>query len=132
MTVNAALVRLVFRPFPLQDGDSDLTLLIVQAQERLAADDQGLAPNLRERCHALLVAHMWQMGDPELALKSFSSGDFSGSRDPGMTAQLLEYLDLVSTSQTADDAMLASGVGTRSDAVMSDLQLDGQRVPRYR
>jgi hypothetical protein len=133
MTVNAALVKLVFRPFPLSDGDSDLTLLIAQAKERLDQDDPGLSTTTYERCHALMIAHMYQMADPQMGLRSFNSGDFSGSQDVGVTAQLIEYKQTIEAALVAiqnadiDDATEV----TRCDAVMTELQLDGQEVPRF-
>jgi hypothetical protein len=135
MTVNAALVRLVYRPFPLLDGDSDLTLLTEQAKERLDQDDPGLTPYAYERCHALMIAHMYQMGDPQMGLRSFSSGDFSGSQDVGMTAQLAEYRETIETAAIVAQNALASSADLtevrRVDSEMPELQLDAQEVPRF-
>ena len=135
MTVNAASIKRVYRPFPLEDGDVDLTALIADAKERLDQDNPGLTPTTYERCHSLMVAHMYQMGDPQMGLKSFSSGDFSGSQDVGMTAQLAEYQQTIEAAilaaQNVDAASTDLTGVRRCDSEMIELQLDGQEVPRF-
>jgi hypothetical protein len=133
MTVNAASIKRVYRPFPLEDGDTDLTALIADAKERLDQDNPGLSLTAYERCHSLMVAHMYQIGDPQMGLKSFSSGDFSGSQDAGVTAQLIEYQNtlLAAGAKIQNDSSGNPDVVERCDAVMSELQLDSAEVPRF-
>jgi hypothetical protein len=135
MAVNAASIRRVYRPFPLEDGDEDLAALITDAKERLDLDNPGLPLTTYERCHSLMVAHMYQIGDPQMGMKSFNSGDFSGSQDAGVTAALLEYNQTIEAAvirlQNAETSSTDMATVKRCDAEMPDLQLDAQDVPRF-
>jgi len=129
MAVTSAMVGMVTKG-AYNPGDSDATFVQIKtwAQKQLNKDNPGFDTDTYDRCHALLIAHMYFTGDPAFGMRSFSSGDFSGSLNPGETIWLLQYYQAIKMFQTSlstkDDV-------TRSDAVMDDMKFDQNDVPSY-
>ncbi|MCK9521029.1 MAG: hypothetical protein M0R74_18695, partial [Dehalococcoidia bacterium] len=58
------------------------------------------------------------------------SGDYSETRDPGVTTWLLQYREIIEQASRGAPTVTDAGV-IRSDAVMEDLQLDTADVLFY-
>ena len=100
------------------------------AQEILDRDNPGLSDRLYDHCHALMIAHQWFARDATLGMRSYSTGDFSGSQEPGVTIYLIEYQQILKDFQPQDQEESQMDT-TRSDAVMDDFKLDQLDNPKY-
>jgi hypothetical protein len=97
----------------------------------LDKDNPGLPAVIYDRCHALLVCHLYTADvKGRLEYKSENvAGDWSYTRDPGLTTYLMQYRQIVEDYQ-AFAVLPAEGVD-RCDAAMDDLALDGVTQPDY-
>ncbi len=100
------------------------------AEALLDNDDPGFPFAVYNWCHALLVCHLQASSDPVTSLKGYKSGDYSETRDPGVTTWLLQYRGLIEQFSTGAPGVQDAGV-IRSDAAMIDLQLDAADVLFY-
>lgn len=129
MTITTYTIPLVSKYTVSVSGDFTTSLfnsLFIDAQEILNKDDPGLPTRLYDRCHALMVCHLYETRDPEAALKSFNSGDFQGTKEAGITTYLLQYRDIIQRYQydtTQANITASEGVG-RCDVNMGPMSLD--------
>ena len=69
-------------------------LIVPDAKSLLDQEEvKGILPsNIYDRCHALLVCHLWTIGNPTFGLSSYHSGDFSQSiKDPGQSVYWMQF-----------------------------------------
>jgi len=128
MTITSANIPLVSKYTVSDSGDFTnalFTSLSADALTLLTEDDPGLPADLYDRCHALMVCHLYETRDPEAGLKSFNSGDFQGTKEAGVTIYLLQYRDIIQRYQykTADTTAPTDGIG-RCDVNMGPMALD--------
>jgi hypothetical protein len=101
------------------------------AEEFVANDlPEGISTSMAAHCTMLMICHMYMGGDPETGMRSFNSGDFSGSQDPGVTTYYLEYQRTIDRFQQDSSKAGAENV-TRADASMGDFKLDQNKLPAY-
>ncbi len=129
MTITAQNIPLVSKYTVSDSGDfttSLFTSLSADAKTILDEDaPDNLPSDLYDRCHALMICHLYEMRDPQAGLKSFTSGDFQGSKEAGVTTYLLQYREIIQRYQnksTTDD-IPTSGIG-RCDVDMGVMALD--------
>lgn len=130
MTITAASIPLVSKYTVSDSGDFTnalFTSLSADAKTILDEDDPGLPSALYDRCHALMVCHLYEMRDPQAGLKSFTSGDFQGSKEAGVTTYLLQYRDIIDRYQysTVTGAIPSDGI-ERCDVDMGVMALDNE------
>lgn len=103
------------------------------AEARLALDDPGLPATLRDWCHALMICHLADAGNPEVGLRQHTSGDYSESRAAGATTWSIQYHEIIATAGAALGARAEpAGVGVvRADADMGAVSLDQGGVPAF-
>jgi hypothetical protein len=101
------------------------------AAARLNAINPGLPTALYDHCHALMIAHLHFSTDPVVGMRSFSTGDFSGSQDPGMTVYLRECQQIIADYQISDSQNESVLDTTRCDAVMPDFKIDQSDLPVF-
>lgn len=103
------------------------------AEARLALDDPGLPATLRDWCHALMICHLADAGNPEVGLRQHTSGDYSESRAAGATTWSIQYHEIIATAGTALGARAEpAGAGVvRADADMGAVSLDQGGVPAF-
>jgi hypothetical protein len=135
MTVGYAAVNFTGRGLGMaytSDSDAELTYLRGIAEKRVAIDAPAtMDATLRDHCTALMICHLYAAADPAFGMRSFSSGDMSGSQDAGSTIYLIEYRQIIEDSQLSVETTGDVSDVARSDSVMKGLQLDDQRVPTY-
>lgn len=129
MTVSAAMVSMVDRGFILTESDATYLQLKAWAKEQLDLENPGLSTATYDRCHALLIAHMYEIGDPTAGYKSYSTAEFSASQEPGQTIWILEYKQIIEAFISVDTSGESSV--TRADADMPEFHLDQSSVPSY-
>lgn len=129
MTVDTTLVNKANRSLTSVQAETAYTDYTAIAKARLDQDDPGLSPALYDWCHALMICHLYASGDPVTGLKSFTSGDFSGSQNAGVTIWILEYRQIIDNFQVDEDT--AEGDVLRADAKMDAMKLDQAEIPRY-
>lgn len=88
----------------------------------------GMASDEYDQAHALLICHMHAVKLGSAGFKSESIGEYSYSQDPGMTSYLQEYLALIGGNASPSTDDLDS---ERTDAEMSEMDLDQSNVPDY-
>lgn len=130
MVVTVALIQAADRSLTEAEATAALTAYEDVAAALLDADDPGLTETLYDWCHALLICHLRSSGDPASGLKGYKSGDYSETRDPGVTTWLLQYREIIEQASRGAPTVTDAGV-IRSDAVMEDLQLDTADVLFY-
>jgi len=128
MTISTANIPLVSKYTVSDSGDFTTDLfnsLFADAKTILDEDNPGLPADLYDRCHALLICHLYEMRDPQAGLKSFTSGDFQGSKDAGVTTYLLQYRGIIQRYQNKSAAtdIPTSGIG-RCDVDLGVMALD--------
>jgi len=131
MTVDASAIQAVYRGLSATDAATALTNFQTVAAVKLNRDIEGTdisAGDLYDHCHALLIAHYWASSDPTSSLRSYSSGDWSASQDPGRTIWLLQYEQIIGDGQVSDDDTSAV---KRADAEMPEFNLDQNAGPYY-
>ena len=103
------------------------------AEARLALDDPGLPATLRDWCHALMICHLADAGNPEVGLKQHTSGDYSESRAAGATTWSIQYHEIIALAGVALGVRAEpAGVGVvRADADMGAVSLDQGGVPAF-
>jgi len=136
MAVSYSSTNMVGRGMGLAfTSESDTTYVYYKAiaEKRIAIDaPSGMDSTLKDHCTMLMICHLYAAGDPAVGMRSFSSGDFSGSQDAGSTIYLLEYRQIIEDSQDfTSDIDLTEAESQRCDAVMLELQLDERDVPTY-
>jgi hypothetical protein len=130
MTVDAALVNKANRFLTSTQATTAYTDYNAIAKAILDKDNPGLSTTLYDWCHAQLICHLWAIGDPNAGLKSFTTGDFSGSQDAGSTIWWLAYRQTIEDFQSDSTADSETTVG-RCDAEMPEMRFDQSIVPRY-
>jgi hypothetical protein len=103
------------------------------AEARLALDDPGLPATLRDWCHALMICHLADAGNPEVGLSQHTSGDYSESRAAGATTWSIQYHEIIALAVAAIGARAEpAGAGVvRADADMGAVSLDQGGVPVF-
>jgi len=103
------------------------------AEARLALDDPGLPATLRDWCHALMICHLADAGNPEVGLRQHTSGDYSESRAAGATTWSIQYHEIIALASSALGARAEpAGAGVvRADADMGAVSLDQGGVPVF-
>lgn len=103
------------------------------AEARLALDDPGLPATLRDWCHALMICHLADAGNPEVGLRQHTSGDYSESRAAGTTTWSIQYHEIIALAGATLGARAEPvGVGVvRADADMGAVSLDQGGVPAF-
>ena len=103
------------------------------AEARLALDDPGLPATLRDWCHALMICHLADAGNPEVGLRQHTSGDYSESRTAGATTWSIQYHEIIALASAALSARAGpAGAGVvRADADMGAVSLDQGGVPVF-
>lgn len=129
MTCDAALVNKANRMLTSTQASTAYTDYNAIAKAILDHDDPGLSVALYDWCHAKMICHLYETGDPTTSLKSFTTGDFSGSRDVGTTVFLTDYQQIIGSFQS--DTTYTETAVRRSDAVMPEMQFDQAEVPTY-
>lgn len=130
MTVSAVMVAMVDRGFILAESDATYLQLKAWAKEQLDHENPGgLSTVTYDRCHALLIAHMYEVGDPTAGYNSYSTAEFSASQEPGQTIWMLEYKQILEVAISVDS--LGESDATRADADMPEFHLDQYSVPSY-
>ncbi|TRZ79565.1 hypothetical protein D4R86_05725 [bacterium] len=132
ITVTAALVNKANRALTSAEATTAYTDYNAIAKVRLDNDDPGLTTAIYDWCHALLICHIYAAGDPTSGLKSFTTGDFSGTQIVGRTIWMIEYLQIIGefTDESSDEKTDENSVG-RCDAEMADFKFDQGTIPRY-
>lgn len=131
MAVTYTLVGIASRGEYTPTGETDTTYVALKAvaAARLDNDDPGLPTALYDWCHALMITHM-ALCDNTAGYKSFSTGEFSASQNPGETIFLLEYRQVITDYVPASSDTAEYDV-TRADADMPDFKLDQADVPTF-
>jgi len=129
MAVDAALVNAANRNMTAAQAATALSLWQTTAKALLDHDNPGLDTVLYDLCHALMICHLWAGGDEKAGLKSYSSGDFSASQNPGQTIWSIQYHQIISDFQTSN--VEESTDVARSDSVMGDFKLDQTDDPVF-
>jgi len=113
------------------EADTTYVLYKTLAEEFVSNDlPEGISASMSAYCTMLMICHMYMGGDPETGMRSFNSGDFSGSQDPGVTTYYLEYQRTINRFQQDSSKAGAENV-TRADASMGDFKLDQNKLPAY-
>lgn len=100
------------------------------AEARLALDDPGLPATLRDWCHALMICHLADAGNPEVGLRQHTSGDYSESRAAGATTWSIQYHEIIALALGTRTDPAGAGV-VRADADMGAVSLDQGGVPVF-
>jgi hypothetical protein len=113
-------------------ADEDYAYYKALAEKRISTDaPAGMDSALKNHCTMLMICHLYATSDPAFGMRSFSSGDMSGSQDAGSTVYLIEYRQIIEDSQASEEVSGGLTGVARSDATMTELQLDDQKVPTY-
>jgi hypothetical protein len=135
MAVDYATTNIVGRGLGLafaSEADTTYVYYKAIAEKRIAIDaPTGMDSILKDHCTMLMICHLYASADPSAGMRSFSSGDFSGSQDAGSTIYLIEYRQVIEDSQASAETSGDESSVARCDAVMAELQLDNQKVPTY-
>ncbi len=102
--------------------------------------NSGMPSDIKDHCHALLIAHKYAVKRGETGYTSQSANGFSVQRKVGETAYLVEYNQIV--AKYGGKSMLTSIGGStdkssvytatkRTDADMSPLALDDTDIPTF-
>jgi hypothetical protein len=129
MTVDSSLVNAANRGMTAAQATTALSAYGTIAKALVDKDNPGLGTTLYEWCQALMICHLWAGGDEKAGLKSYSTGDFSASQDPGQTTWSIQYRQIIENFQVSDVAE-AKDV-SRCDAVMPDFKLDQSTDPVF-
>jgi len=133
MVLTAAIVDIVGRGTGIKFSENpDVFKYFKKIAEARAAKDLpvGLNGDIADHCVALMICHLYLAGSPEVGMRSFSNGDFSGSQDAGETIYLKEYRQLIQDFQNESKVGTQANV-TRSDSSMGDFKLDQVTLPTY-
>lgn len=140
MAVSTTMIGYV-SPYTVSDSGAfteDLYDYYKPIAAAMLANEGGadLATALYDHCHALLIAHLYTVKGGETALKSFSSGGLSWSKNPGETPFLLEARAIIAenaeaTAETSMDADAALADVVRADADVGNLRLDRTAGPVF-
>lgn len=131
MAVTSAMVGYITKG-RWHPGDSDAEFVHFKtiAMELLDRDNPGLSTTMYDHCHALMMAHLYFARDYKTGMRSFSTGDFSGSQEPGVTIYLIEYQQILKDFQPID-LQETDIETTRCDAVMDEFKLDQSESPSF-
>jgi hypothetical protein len=136
MTISTTLISQVSK-FTVGQGDFTSALyteLVTEAQAILDHQQNigNMPVSLYDRCHALLVCHLYLLRDPAMGLNSYSAGDYSQSiSGPGTfetgTAYAAQYLSIIKmwTQQNLPQTLTEV---RRADSSMLYAKLDGNAV----
>ncbi len=133
MTVTATMIAEI-SPFAVDDEKAFTKTVFARlsavAKAILDKEDPGLETALYDHAHALLICHLYEsqkMGRG--ALKSEGIGDYSYSKDAGVTSYLLEYRSVIALGNQSATAALEEQ--ERTDHEMGEMQLDQSAIPKY-
>ena len=104
------------------------------AQCLLEKDNPGLPSDLYDVACALLICHLYESRNPELGLKSYTSGDFSVTREvAGQSVYLAGYYDILDrfTSEKLNRCLRDSSQFTRNDVNMDRMALDDVTIQEF-
>lgn len=127
MAVDAVLVNAANRGMTLAQATTALSTFGTIAAEIVANDISGLSSALSDWCTALMICHLWAGGDEKAGMRSFTTGDFSGSQDPGKTIWMIQYQQILADFRI-DNVAEAHDV-RRCDSIMDDFKLDQSDDP---
>ena len=135
MTVSEALVSAVSHGL-VANGvggftSAIYTLLVPDAKSLLDQNvGRGNLPsNIYDRCHALMICHLWVIGDPAYGFASYSAGDYSQSlKEPGDSVYSLQVKASIAQWNQQGTPQAQSGV-RRADCDMGLMQTDPNTIP---
>ena len=133
--ISTTLISVVSR-YTVGQGDFTEDLydaLIPQAQAILDHETNiaAMPTALYDRCHALMVVHLYVTRDPSFGFNSYSAGDYSqSSGTPGGTVYSIQYYDIIKhwTQQNLPQTLDAV---QRADVDLQYAKLDGNKVQEY-
>ncbi len=133
MTASNALVVAANPAMTEAEASAAISTYGGVAEARLALDDPGLPATLRDWCHALMICHLADAGNPEVGLRQHTSGDYSESRAAGTTTWSIQYHEIIALAGATLGARAEPvGVGVvRADADMGAVSLDQGGVPAF-
>ncbi len=137
MTVTAATITTVSGG-RIAITDDDLAYYSALAVAVLAQDGAASLPTVvYDRAHALMICHFYagdQQGDLEMKSED-RGGDWKYTKAAGDTTYLVQYRALLARFGIDAGALAPADVpddgAVRCDAVMEELQLDGNTIPTY-
>ena len=137
MTVSIALVAAVSRGLIVVSDSLAFTnaiynLLVPDAKSLLDQEvgSHNLPANLYDRCHALMICHLWEVGDPSYGTTSYSSGDYSqGLKDPGQTVYKMQITEIIAKWNQQSTPQAESAV-QRPDCDLGLMQTDPNAIPK--
>jgi hypothetical protein len=128
-------------PYTVSDSGAFTTSLFAYYSPiaaALLANEGGadLPATLYDHCHALIICHLFAVKGGETALKSFSSGGLSWSKNPGETPYLIDARAIIAREleEHAEDGMSESAAlvdVVRADANIGNLKLDRSTSPVF-
>lgn len=135
MTVSTTLVAAVSRGLIVVSDSGAFTTaiynLIVPDAKSLLDQNVGsgnLPPNIYDRCWALMVCHLWIIGDPAFGFSSYSAGDYSQSlKEPGDSVYSIQCKAAIAQWNQQGTPQAQTGV-RRADTDMGLMQTDPQTV----
>ena len=137
MTVSTMLVSAVSRGLIVVSDSLAFTnaiyaLLVPDAKSLLDQEvgSNRLPTNLYDRCHALFICHLWEVGDPSYGTTSYHSGDYSqGLKEPGQTVYSMQALAII-TKWNQQGTPQAESTVQRADCNMGLMQTDPNAIPK--
>jgi len=135
MTVSTTLVAAVSRGLIVVSDSGAFTTaiynLIVPDAKSLLDQNVGsanLPSNIYDRCWALMVCHLWIIGDPAFGFSSYSAGDYSQSlKEPGDSVYSIQCKAVIEQWNQQGTPQAQTGV-RRADTDMGLMQTDPQTV----
>lgn len=137
MAVTATLVAAVSRglivvsdSLPFTNAIFDLTVPDAKSLLDQEVGSGRLPSNLYDRCHALFVCHIWEVGDPSYGTTSYSSGDYSqGLKEPGETVYSMQAKSIIAKWNQQGTPQAETAV-QRADIDMGLMQTDPNTIPK--
>lgn len=135
MAVSVALVGAVSRGLIVVSDSLAFTnaiyaLLVIDAKSLLDQEvgSRNLPSNLYDRCHALLICHLWEIGDPSYGTTSYSTGDYSqGLKDPGESVYSMQAKVIIAKWNNQSTPQAETAV-QRADTNMGYMQTDPNAI----
>lgn len=136
MAVSATLVAAVSRGIIVVSDSGAFTTaiynLIVPDAKSLLDQNVGsgnLPSNIYDRCWALMVCHLWIIGDPAFGFSSYSAGDYSQSlKEPGDSVYSIQCKAVIAQWNQQSTPQAQDGV-RRADTDMGLMQTDPNTIP---
>jgi hypothetical protein len=137
MAVSITLVSAVSRGLIVVSDSLAFTtaiynLLVIDAKSLLDQEvgSGNLPSNLYDRCHALFICHLWEMGDPSYGTTSYSTGDYSqGLKEPGQTIYSMQVMQIIAKWNQQSTPQAESSV-QRADCDLGLMQTDPNTIPK--